>query len=93
MLNADFPTFAHITTATTTQVVSRPCTLISIIFNKPVASSTVKLIDNTSGSTVNIGTITNTTDVKPYMLFYGVHLTTGLRIITDQADDITVVYQ
>lgn len=93
MLSGEFPTFTRISSATTTQVVSRACTLISIIFNKPVASSTVKLIDNTAGSTVNIGTITNTTDVKPYMLFYGMHLTAGLRIITDSADDITVVWE
>jgi hypothetical protein len=85
--------YTRISSATTTQVKSGSGYLHKIVLNKPVASSTIKLIDNTSGSTVNIGTITNTTDVKPYSLVYDVRFTTGLRIITDGADDITVVYQ
>lgn len=93
MLKAFAATHTHITTATTTQVVTGKGTLIAIVFNKPVASSTVKLIDNTSGSTANIATITNTADVKPYMLFYGISFGTGLRVITDSADDISIIWE
>ena len=84
---------AYIVSATTTQVKGGPGVLKSIILNKPVASSTISLIDNTSGTTVNIAIITNTTDVKPYQLDYNIKFATGLRIITSGADDITVVYQ
>lgn len=86
-------TYNYITTATTTQVKTGSGYLHKIVLNKPVASSTIKLIDNTSGTTANIGIITNTTDVKPYELVYDVRFTTGLRIVTDGTDDITVIYQ
>lgn len=82
----------YITTATTTQVKGGPGTLHKIILNKPVASSTITLIDNTSGTTANIGIITNTTDVKPYELEYNIRFSEGLRIVTSGIDDITVVY-
>ena len=85
--------YKYITTATTTQVKGGSGVLKAIIFNKPVSGSTVKLIDNTGGTTANIGTITNTSDVKPYALRYDVQFATGLRIVTDQADDITVVFE
>lgn len=85
--------YNYITTATTTQVKSGSGYLHKIVLNKPVASSTIKLIDNTAGTTANIGIITNTTDVKPYELVYDVRFSTGLRIVTSGTDDITVIYQ
>lgn len=85
--------YTNITSASTTQVISRPGRLVRVILNKPIASSTIKLIDNTAGTTANIGTITNTTDVKPYMLEYNLKFSAGLRIITSGADDITVVWE
>lgn len=85
--------YNYITSATTTQVKSGVGYFHKIVFNKPIASSTVKIIDNTAGTTANIATITNTTDVKPYELIYDVRFSTGLRIVTDSADDITIVYQ
>jgi hypothetical protein len=85
--------YNYITTATTTQVKSGSGYLHKIVVNTPVDTGTIKLIDNTSGSTVNIGLITTTSDVKPFELVYDVRFTTGLRIITTQAQDITVVYQ
>lgn len=93
MANSQTPIYTHIASATTTQVKSGPGTLVAIILNKPIASSTISLIDNTAGSTVNLGVITNTTDVKPYALAYNLHFVTGLRIITSGADDITVVWK
>lgn len=93
MLGRNAPIYKSIAAAATTQVISRPGNLIALIFNTPIAASTIKLIDGTSGSTANMGTITNTTDVKPYVLFYGMHFTLGLRIITSGNDDVTVVYE
>jgi hypothetical protein len=84
--------FVRITTATTTQVTTERGVLRWIVLNKPVASSTITLIDGESGTTANIGVITNTTDVKPYIMPYNVKFFQGLRIVTSGADDITVVY-
>jgi hypothetical protein len=85
--------YYRIAGAATTQVKTGRGRLRRIVFNKPVASSTVTLIDNTTGTTANIGVITNTTDVKPYFLDYNMIFMTGLRIVTSGADDITVVYE
>jgi hypothetical protein len=84
--------FLYIAGAATTQVVTGKGVLRAIIFNKPVASSTVKLIDGTSGTTANMGIITNTSAVEPYQICYDVKFRDGLRIVTSGADDITVVY-
>ena len=85
--------YNYITTATSTQVKTGAGILHKIVLNKPISGSTIKLIDNTSGTTANIGIITNTTDVKPYELVYDCRFTAGLLIVTSGADDITVVYQ
>lgn len=85
--------YTYITSATTTQVKSGKGILHKIVLNKPVASSTIKLIDNTTGTTANIAIITNTSDVKPYELIYDCRFSTGLRIVTSGADDITVIWQ
>lgn len=82
----------NITTATTTVVKSGPGTLWRITLNKPVASSTITIYDNTTNSGTKLGTITNTTDVKPYFLKYGGRFETGLTIVTSGADDITVTF-
>lgn len=66
--------------------------LRQIVVNTPKASSTITIIDGTAGSTPNIAVITNTTAVEPYSLWYNVEYTAGLRIITSDDDDITVVY-
>lgn len=84
--------YLNITSAATTVVKSGGGTLWSITLNKPVASSTITIYDNTAGSGTKIGTITNTTDVKPYDVPYGVRFETGLTIVTSGADDVTVVF-
>jgi hypothetical protein len=84
---------AYISSATTTQVKSGSGILHKIVLNTPVSTGTVSLIDNTAGSTVNIGIITSTADVKPFVMEYNCRFSTGLRIITTQAQDITVIYQ
>jgi hypothetical protein len=85
--------YEYITTATTTQVKTGAGILHKVIFNTPVDTGTVKLIDNTAGSTTNIGLITTTADVKPFELVYDCRFSTGLRIITTQTQDITIIYQ
>lgn len=92
-MRADGFTYARITTATTTQVKLGPGRLKRIIVNTPVSAGTIGLIDNNTGTTVNIGTITSTADLKPYFIDYDIKFTTGLRIVTVQTQDITVVYE
>lgn len=83
--------YTRISTATTTVVKSGKGKLQSITLNKPVASSTITIYDNTAGSGTVIGLITNTTDVKPYDVTYNLNFQTGLTIVTSGADDLTVV--
>lgn len=86
--------FANITTNTTTQVKGGNGVLKAIVLNKPVASSTITIYDNTGSDTsVPIGIITNTTDVKPYEMLYDLKFSTGLKIVTSGADNLTVVYR
>lgn len=85
--------YASIAGAATTQVKQGRGRLRRLVFNKPVASSTVKLIDGLSGTTANMGTVTNTSDVKPYYLDYNLIFSNGLRIVTSGADDVTVIYE
>lgn len=90
------PTYTTPAGTATTQIITRSGNLIGIVMNKPVASSTIKLIDGTSGTTANMGTITNTTDVKPYYLSYGargIHFKAGLRVVLSGADDITLIWE
>lgn len=84
--------FVWINTATTTQVKNGAGILHKIIINTPVAG-TISIIDNTAGTTVNVGLVTMTADLKPYALEYNLAFATGLRIITSVACDITVVYR
>lgn len=83
---------SHIAGAATNTVKSGPGTLWRITLNKPAALSTVTIYDNTAGSGTVIGIITNTTDVKPYFLDYGLRFETGLTIVTSGADDLSVVF-
>jgi hypothetical protein len=83
----------NITTATTTQVKTGRGTLKSVVINKPVAAATVTLVDNTAGVTPVIGLITLTADLKPFTLPFNLRFSTGLRVITSGATDITVVYE
>lgn len=84
--------YAYIGSAATTQVKTGPGVIKGIMVGTPVASSTISLIDNTAGTTVNFGLITNTTDVKPYYVELNAKFAAGLRIITSGADKITVIY-
>lgn len=85
--------FKNITTNTTTDVKDGPGVLYRLVFNKPVSGSTVTVYDEVSGgTTLHIGIVTNTTDVKPYVHEFNVKFKNGLQIVTSGSDDITVVY-
>ena len=86
-------TSARITTATTTQVKLGPGVLKRIVVNTPVSAGSIGLIDGQSGTTVTIGQIVSTADLKPYFIDFDVKFASGLRIVTAQAQDITVVYE
>ena len=81
-----------------TQVSSEPCVLKAIIMNVATAF-TVGIVDGTSGSTANVGTIYKNATTGSYL--YNCQLNAGLRIITtggsvsniDTKPSITVVYR
>lgn len=83
-------TFAYIASATTTQVKSGSGLLKAIIVNT-TAAGTIGLIDGTSGTTVNIGQLKASVAEGTYT--YNLKFTTGLRIVTGAASDITVIYR
>jgi len=84
--------FRRISTATTTVVKSAPGTLFRVVVNKPVSGSTITVYDNTAGSGTVLALITNSTVVTPYFLDYFSRCETGITVVTNNTDDITVVY-
>lgn len=80
--------YTYIATATTTQVVTGQGCLVRIVVNT-TAAGTISIIDNISGSTVNIALMKASIAEGSYE--FGVQFVTGLRIITAGASDITVV--
>ncbi len=81
--------YSYIATATTTQVYTGPCILKSIIVNTTAAGA-ISIIDNTSGSTVNVGILKASVAEGTYE--YNVKMSKGIRIITAGASDITVTF-
>lgn len=81
---------AYIATATTTQVKTGAGFLHCITVNT-TAAGTIGLIDNTAGTTVNIGQLKASVVEGSYC--YDVPFATGLRIVTGAASDITVSYR
>ena len=92
MLNVIRPggDYSNITSGATTQVKSGEGILKKIVINTG-CTGTIKVIDNTSGSTANIATITNPSAGQNYEYF--LDFLTGLRIITSATCDITVIYE
>jgi hypothetical protein len=87
-------TYEYITTEDETQVKSGAGILHKVVVNTPVATGVIGLVDNTSGTTVNIGEIVSTADLKPYEIVYDCRFSTGLRVVTTvAAQDITIIYQ
>lgn len=88
--------YRNISTATTTTVKNAKGYLRSIVLNKPVASATITIYDNTAASGTKIGTITLPATLlsdAPSTCYYDCEFGVGLTIVTDQATDITVVYR
>lgn len=80
---------AYIDTATTTQVDSGMGQLIAIVVGETAAGA-ISLIDNTAGSTVNIGTLKASVVEGTY--WFLANYAVGLRIITAGASKISVIY-
>lgn len=86
----------YITTATTTQVLSGAGLLKALVIGKAIATGTIKVIDNTSGTTANIAIITfgaALLDDPGRVITFDRLISTGIRIVTDQAFDLTVVWR
>ncbi len=85
----------NITTATTTDVKGSPGFLHTVSINTPVASSTIKIYDNTAGSGTLIGTITLPATLLsqgPMYALLDVWCSVGITIVTTGTSDITVSY-
>lgn len=82
--------YAYIATATTTQVKTGAGYLKSITVGETAAGA-ISIIDNTTGSTVNLGTLKASIAEGTYE--FNIRFNTGLRIITAAASKITVSYE
>jgi len=81
---------AYISTATTTQVKTGAGVLHAIVVGETAAGA-ISVIDNTTGSTVNIGQLKASIVEGTYV--FNTAFSAGLRIITAGASKITVVYR
>lgn len=82
----------YISTATTTQVATGAGRLHAIVLGTAAdAAGDISIIDNTTGSTVNIGLIQATAPSGTYT--FNCAFAKGLRIITAGADKLTVIYK
>lgn len=79
----------YISTATTTQVKTGAGVLHAIVVGT-TAAGTIGIIDNTSGTTVNIGELKASIAEGTYV--FNCKFVTGLRIVTGAASKITVIY-
>jgi hypothetical protein len=77
---------AYIVDSTATQVVSGAIKRVLVQVNAALTGS-IKVIDNTSGTTANVATITNPAVGTQYEYW---DFTTGVRIIASTTCDITV---
>jgi len=89
MFNAKQYNKTYISTATTTQVFTGSGTLHSITVNT-TANGAISVIDNTSGSAVNVASLKASIAEGTYT--YDCVIANGLRIITAGASDITVTW-
>lgn len=82
--------YAYIATATTTQVKTGGGVLHSIVLGETAAGS-IKIIDNTSGTTTNLAELK--ASVVEGVYEFNVAFSVGLRIVTAGASKLTVVYR
>lgn len=81
---------AYISSATTTQVKTGTGVLHAIVVGETAAGA-ISIIDNTTGSTVNIGQLKASIVEGTYV--FNTAFASGLRIITAGASKITVIYR
>lgn len=81
--------YAYISTATTTQVKTGAGVLKAIVVGTTAAGA-IQIIDNTTGTTTNLGELK--ASVAEGVYTFNVAFTTGLRIVTAAASKITVIY-
>ena len=83
----------NITSQATTVIATGVGVLHTITFNKPVATGTVTIYNNTAASGTRIGAITVPASPMPVTLTYDAAFGVGLTIVTGTADqDITVTW-
>lgn len=78
--------YAYITDGTETQVVTGYARKARVTVNAAL-TGTIKVIDNTTGTTANVATITNPTVGTVYEYW---DFKTGVRIVASGACDLTV---
>lgn len=81
--------YAYISTATTTQVKTGAGVLHRIIVSETAAGS-IKVIDNTTGTTTNLAELKASIAEGSYE--FNCKFATGLRIVTAGASKVTVIY-
>lgn len=81
--------YTNITTATTTQVFSGNGRLFRVVLNE-TTDGAITISDSTSAGTPLIAVIA--TSIAPTTLYYGIKLTSGLRITTAGASDVTIIW-
>lgn len=82
--------YSYIDSATTTQIATGAGILHAIVIGETAAGA-ISIIDNTTGSTVNLGTLKASIAENTYL--FDAEFSTGLRIITAAASKITVIYK
>ena len=80
----------YISTNTTTQVHTGQATLVSIIVGT-TAAGTIKIIDNITGTTINVGELKSS--IAEGIYTFNCSISLGIRIITSASPKITVVYR
>jgi hypothetical protein len=88
--------YTRISTAATTVVKAAPGFLHKIIWNKRIAAGVTTIYDNTSAAGTIVGVVTVGAAIlndPPQYGEYNVTMTTGITIVTSQAEDITVVWR
>jgi len=82
--------FTYVTSAATTVPFTGTGVLVAIVVNK-ITTGTIKLIDNTGGSTANIGTIAIGATQGRYE--YNLSIGSGLIVINSATEDFTIVWR
>ena len=86
------PTFARISTATTTILKYGSGSLKTIVVNNPT-NNNITVYDNTAASGTGIAIINPGSSSTPFDLMYEVPFQNGLTIVTAGTADLTIIYE